>query len=197
MARHFIRPDEADPREDKLPKWAQDKLRNLRNNIDTLTHAVEEVPLTDDTLVVTGRYGSIPRPVPVTPHENVTFFTRMYDGPDHFDVRTDGDDLLIYASDTIDMHQQSGNVVRVKFQRGSLADAHAERKEALAKGWTAEDIRLDRHLGHIPTKADYERNHKVVARNTHTGELLTQADLEARTATQALSQAGLIEAVRQ
>lgn len=154
MSSHTLRNIAPDTREGSLPKWAQQILQGLRHNIDTLQRAVREIELTDETLVVTGRYGSIPKPVDVEKHENVTFFPRKFDGHDHYDVRLDGDDLVIYASDSIDLHQQSGNVVRIKLARGITEDVFAQNAEALAKGWSPEEVRKDMHLGHIPHRRD-------------------------------------------
>ena len=146
-------PTEPDPREEKLPRWAQDVLVNLRRNVDTLQRAVREVELTPETKVVTDRYG-IPKPVDVEKHESVTFFPREFDGHDYYDVRLNGDDLLVYANDSIDLHMESGNVVRIKFSRGVGEDGVREYMEALAKGWSTEEIRKGKHLGYIPHRND-------------------------------------------
>jgi hypothetical protein len=143
-----------DDREQKLPIWAQDKLRYLRANVQVLEEKLAEVPLTEDTLVVTDRYDKHPNPVKLGRRDDVTFFLRRYDGPDWFDVRVEGDALLIHGTESLQTHQRSANVVELTFVRGLQEDRVAQYHEAVTKGWSAEEIRLNKHLGHIPHRND-------------------------------------------
>ena len=66
-----------DDREDKLPKWVQDRLRHLRAMVETYREAAAEAsPITKNTLIVTDRYSEFPKPVTIGHREHVTFFVR-------------------------------------------------------------------------------------------------------------------------
>jgi hypothetical protein len=158
-----------DDREDKLPKWAKDKLSHLRAKVEMLTEkAAEANPVTDDTHIVTDRYSEFPVPIKGGRRDEVTFFPRKYDGPDYFDVRLDGDELYIQTSGQLLLQQGASNTARLSFLGGTTAEQFEQRKEAIAKGWSVDEIRQDKHLGHIPhrntlgrTQAEIERGANV------------------------------------
>lgn len=168
-----------DTRENGLPKWTKSILTGLRRVIAEKSAALEEQAFDPETTkVVTGYYGDYPKAVDGGVDRNVTFFPRRYDGHDKFEVRLDGDELLIYCSDSISLHMSSGNVVRVAIKDGLVEDEQATRREARAKGWTVDEIRQGKHLGHIPERDSILPPRKIVAKNTRTGEDFTAEELE-------------------
>lgn len=143
--------NEYDDREDKLPKWAKDKLGHLRAKVEVLTEkAAEANPVTDETLIVTDRYSQFPTPIKSGRRDEVTFFPRKYEGPDYFDVRLDGDELYIQTSGQLLIRQGASNTARLSFLGGTMAQQFEQNKEAIAKGWSMDEVRQDKHLGHIP-----------------------------------------------
>lgn len=129
----YDRAAEPDDREQKLPRWAQEKLGLLRAKVSVLEDKLAEVPLTPDTLVVTDRYSDHPNPVKLGRRDSVTFFVREFDSPDSFDVRIDDDGIYVQASDSVAVIQDATNTLRLRFRRGLLSDRVAERRAAVAR----------------------------------------------------------------
>lgn len=147
--------NEPDPREQKLPAWARQKLNYLRHSVEVYRKkAAEANPITKDTLVVTDRYDEHPTPVKLGKRDAVTFYVDRFDSRDSFDVRVVDDHLEIYGSDQLTTYGRSGNVIELYFKDGPQERDMKVRVEAAQKGWSADEIRLGKHLGHIPHRND-------------------------------------------
>lgn len=109
---------EADPREAKLPRWAQDRLQRLRNR------ALRETAYADAALLDTDPEGSSAVmhpyekiPVGLGKHAEVRFKLGPHATRDYIDVRVgrgyDEGKLLLHAGDGLLIEPQSSNYLKV------------------------------------------------------------------------------------
>lgn len=103
-----------DPREDRLPKWAQDHLNSLRASIRTMQRALEQDVSNSNTFlqgpheVENEALGNSPRIIFKVP--------RGQAWGDEFNVHVEGDTLKVYAATTVVMKPTSSNCIEIRME---------------------------------------------------------------------------------
>lgn len=103
-----------DPREERLPKWAQDHMNSLRASIRTMQKALEQDVSNSNTFlqgpheVENEALGNSPRIIFKVP-------TGKSWG-DEFNVHIDGDTLKVYAATTVVMKPTSSNCIEMRME---------------------------------------------------------------------------------
>lgn len=90
----------ADPREARLPKWAQAELARLRNDLRRVREDFEEYAdgaMPEDVTAVVNPYDEHPRPA-ARDRETVRFLLDGLDGYRWIDVRVDGRSVDVMGS---------------------------------------------------------------------------------------------------
>lgn len=104
----------SDPREDRLPKWAQETLRRYREDIDDLRRALDEAKGVDPRHPVAVRdpYGEAV-PVAWDRYDSVRFFLRNTGNQSQWiDVRrARTGEIEVVASSAIHIRMQASNVM--------------------------------------------------------------------------------------
>lgn len=91
----------ADPREARLPKWAQGELAALRDRLRRVREDFEEYAdqaMPEDVVAVTNPFDEHPR-LAARPGERVRFLLDGLDGYRYVDVDVRGRELAVFASD--------------------------------------------------------------------------------------------------
>lgn len=102
-----------DAREDRLPKWAQDHINQLRGTIRTMQRALEQDVGDSNTFIKAPTHeiedeaiGNSPRILFVTDNKNM--FSRDYQ------VHIEGSVLKVYASGTVNVRPTSSNCLEIR-----------------------------------------------------------------------------------
>ena len=105
---------DVDPREEKLPAWAREKLKEARRVAVIARREADEARLAtnpDDTDVIIGRWNAIPIGLP--PGERVRFIVGPNRSHDWIEVHTDGDRIEVTGDRALNVHPRVSNVVRI------------------------------------------------------------------------------------
>lgn len=105
-----------DPREAKLPKWAQAELRSLRHRLDEARDAIAEVEMDREIVVVTEPYGLAPKPV-AKENEAVRFFLEGYDSWKWLDVSVRDGRAHLMGSSGLTLRPNASNTLDVEVSR--------------------------------------------------------------------------------
>ena len=105
----------ADPREERLPRWAQDELRTLRMRLSEVRGRAERAELAAG-VIADRMYGIHP----ADPHETVHFGGIAAATDDSFSVRLDRKNprrLLVHGGTSFAIYPQSSNSVVIDLGR--------------------------------------------------------------------------------
>lgn len=103
-----------DPREERLPKWAQDHMNSLRASIRTMQKALEQDVSNSNTFlqgpheIENEALGDSPRIIFKVPTGKAW--------GDEFNVHIDGDTLKVYAATTVVMKPTSSNCIEIRME---------------------------------------------------------------------------------
>jgi hypothetical protein len=109
---------EQDPREGKLPQWAQRKLADSRRAVQFATEQAQEARLAtkpSETDTVVDRYADIPIGLPKGCR--VRYRTGPHDLSDYFEIRADGNGVEVHAGGPMVILPQVTNVLRLELRR--------------------------------------------------------------------------------
>lgn len=103
-----------DPREDRLPKWAQDHMNSMRASIRTMQKALEQ-DVDDSNTFLQGPHevenealGNSPRIIFKVSESKAW--------GDEFNVHIEGDTLKVYAATTVIMKPTSSNCIEIRME---------------------------------------------------------------------------------
>lgn len=103
-----------DPREERLPKWAQDHMNSLRGSIRSMQKALEQDINDSNTFlqcqhpIENEALGKSPRIIFKVPTGKAW--------GDEFNVHIEGDTLKIYAATTVIMKPTSSNCIEIRME---------------------------------------------------------------------------------
>lgn len=103
-----------DPREERLPKWAQDHLNSLRASIRQMQKALEQ-DINDSNTFLQGPHGIEPEALGKSPRITFKVPTGKAWG-DEFNVHVDGDTLKVYAATTVLIKPTSSNCLEIRME---------------------------------------------------------------------------------
>jgi hypothetical protein len=103
-----------DPREERLPKWAQDHLNSLRASIRTMQKALEQ-DVSDSNTFLQGPHEVENEALPKD--SRIIFKTGDRRGwADQFTVHVENDTLKIYAATTVLIKPTSSNLLEIRME---------------------------------------------------------------------------------
>jgi hypothetical protein len=109
---------EPDPREGRLPAWAQRKLDSARHLVRVAQEQAEAARLAtkpDETDTIVDRYADIPIGLPKGCR--VRYRTGPHDLSDYFEIRADGNGVEVHAGGPMIVIPQVTNVLRLEARR--------------------------------------------------------------------------------
>lgn len=103
-----------DPREERLPKWAQDHMNSLRSSIRIMQKALEQ-DVEDSNTFLQGPHPIEPEALP----KDARIIFKVPRGQawgDEFNVHVEGDTLKVYAATTVLIKPTSSNCLELRME---------------------------------------------------------------------------------